>query len=78
MLTNNRKLEEVSTVTLSEECSATITNKFPKKEKDHGGFIIPSTIASLVDEKALDNLGTSINLIPYKILVGFGSLRTSQ
>lgn len=30
LLTNKRKLEEVSTVTLSEECSAIIFNKLQK------------------------------------------------
>ncbi|XP_039128905.1 uncharacterized protein LOC120265042 [Dioscorea cayenensis subsp. rotundata] len=32
-LTNKRKLEDVATITLSEECSAIISNKTSKKEK---------------------------------------------
>ena len=32
--TNKKKLEEVSTTTLSEECLFVLTNKLPKKEKD--------------------------------------------
>ncbi|XP_039126993.1 uncharacterized protein LOC120263170 [Dioscorea cayenensis subsp. rotundata] len=67
LLTNKRKLEDMSSVTLSEECSALITNSLPKKEKDPGGLIIPCTISGLIDEKLLDNLGASINLMPYKI-----------
>ncbi|XP_039145544.1 uncharacterized protein LOC120282760 [Dioscorea cayenensis subsp. rotundata] len=51
LLTNKRKLEDVSSVTLSEECSALLCNNLPKKEKDPGGFIVPCTIGGLVDEK---------------------------
>lgn len=66
-LTNKRKLEEVSMVTLSEECLAILMNKLPKEENDFGGFIIPCTIWGLVDEKDLINVGASINLMLYKI-----------
>lgn len=34
--TNKRKLEEVSSVTLTKECSVLITNKLTKKEKTLG------------------------------------------
>ena len=33
-LTKKKKLEEVSMITLSEECLFVLTNKLPKKEKD--------------------------------------------
>ncbi|XP_039119120.1 uncharacterized protein LOC120255343 [Dioscorea cayenensis subsp. rotundata] len=72
LLMNKRKLEDVSLVTLSGECSALITNSLPKKEKDPGGFIIPCTIGWLIDEKALADLGASINLMPYKIFPKLG------
>ncbi|XP_039140517.1 uncharacterized protein LOC120277734 [Dioscorea cayenensis subsp. rotundata] len=65
-------MEEVSSMTLSEECSALLRNKLPKKEKDSGGFIVPCTIKGLVDEKALANLEASINLMPYKIFQKLG------
>lgn len=51
LLTNKRKLKEVLTVTLSEECSAILTNKLPTKEKDPRGFIIPCTIEGLLIKK---------------------------
>ncbi|XP_039145541.1 uncharacterized protein LOC120282757 [Dioscorea cayenensis subsp. rotundata] len=75
LLTNKRNLEEVSSVTLSEECSALITNKLRKKEKNPGGFIVPCIIGGLVDEKAQVDLGESINLIPYQI---FQKLRLGE
>ncbi|KAH7651017.1 hypothetical protein IHE45_20G029300 [Dioscorea alata] len=57
LLTKKRKLEEVSSMTLSEECSALICNKLPKKEKDPGGFIVPCTIGGLVDKKSPRGFG---------------------
>lgn len=67
LLTNKRKMEEVSFMTLSEECFALITKKIPKNEKDPREFIIPYTIGGLVDEKAIADLRTSINLMTYRI-----------
>lgn len=67
LLTNMSKLEEVSTVILSEECSSIVTNKVMKKEKGPKVFIIPCTIKGFVNEKALADLGTSIDLMSYKI-----------
>lgn len=69
LLTNKRKLEKVSSVTLSEEL---ITNKLPKREKDSRGFVIPYTIRGLMDEKTLADLGESINLMYYKICQKLG------
>ncbi|XP_039123341.1 uncharacterized protein LOC120259954 [Dioscorea cayenensis subsp. rotundata] len=79
LLTNKRKLEEISTITLSEECSAIISNRIPKKEKDLGGFIISCTVGGMLDVKALTDLWANINLMPDKIfqklaLVDFGIL----
>lgn len=76
---NKRELEEVSSVMLSEECSALITDKLPKKERDSGGFIIPFTIGGLVNEKALIDLGESINLMPSIIFqkLGLGELKST-
>ncbi|XP_039134227.1 uncharacterized protein LOC120271618 [Dioscorea cayenensis subsp. rotundata] len=77
LLTNKRKLEEVSSVTLSEECLVLIINKLPKKEKDPGVFIVPCTIGELVDEKPLAGLGARINLMPYQTFqkLGLGELK---
>ncbi|KAA3464785.1 RNA-directed DNA polymerase (Reverse transcriptase), Ribonuclease H-like protein [Gossypium australe] len=67
LLTNKRKLEEVSMVELNEECSAILQNKLPRKLKDPGSFTIPCLIGSLNIKKALADLGASINLMPYKM-----------
>ena len=68
LLSNKRKLEELSTVTLGGECSAVLLNKLPRKLKDSGSFIIPCLIGNLPVERALADLGASINLMPYSLL----------
>ncbi|CAH9140245.1 unnamed protein product [Cuscuta epithymum] len=64
LLTNKRRLEEASTVTLNEECSAVIRTDLPKKLKDPGSFTIPCFIGDLTFDRALADLGASINLMP--------------
>ncbi|KAI3824502.1 hypothetical protein L1987_05962 [Smallanthus sonchifolius] len=48
ILMNKRKLEELSQVTLNEECSAVIQNKLPEKRRDPGSFTIPCLIVDFV------------------------------
>ncbi|KAK1439692.1 hypothetical protein QVD17_05512 [Tagetes erecta] len=67
LLTNKKKLEELSHVTLNEECSAILQNKLPKKMNDPGSFTIPCLIGSLSVSNALADLGASINLMPYAV-----------
>ncbi|KAD4180096.1 hypothetical protein E3N88_28687 [Mikania micrantha] len=67
LLTNKKKLEEFSTVTLSEECSAILQNKLPAKMSDPGSFTIPCLISSLSVSNALADLGANINLMPYSV-----------
>ncbi|KAI3704082.1 hypothetical protein L1987_74290 [Smallanthus sonchifolius] len=67
ILTNKMKLEELSQVTLNEECSAVIQNKLPEKRRDPGSFTIPCLIGSLSVSNALADLGASINLMPYAV-----------
>ncbi|XP_021995207.1 uncharacterized protein LOC110892347 [Helianthus annuus] len=67
LLTNKMKLEDLATVTLSEECSAVLQNKLPKKVSDPGSFTIPCLIGNLSVSNALADLGASINLMPYSI-----------
>ncbi|KAK5813160.1 hypothetical protein PVK06_028607 [Gossypium arboreum] len=71
-LTNKRKFEDFSTVELNEECSAILQNKLPTKLKDPGSFTIPCLIGNLNVEKALADLGASINLMPYKMFKQLG------
>ncbi|KAK5836570.1 hypothetical protein PVK06_012362 [Gossypium arboreum] len=72
LLTNKRKFEGLSTIELNEECSAILQNKLPTKLKDPESFTIPCLIGSLNVEKALVDLGASINLMPYKMFKQFG------
>ncbi|XP_076935292.1 uncharacterized protein LOC143601899 [Bidens hawaiensis] len=67
VLSNKKKLEELSCVTLNEECSAALQNKLPKKMTDPGSFTIPCLIGILSVSNALADLGASINLMPYSV-----------
>ncbi|XP_076948303.1 uncharacterized protein LOC143620500 [Bidens hawaiensis] len=64
VLSNKKKLEELSCVTSNEECSAILLNKLPKKITDSSSFTIPCLISSLSVSNALADLGASINLMP--------------
>ena len=64
LLSNKKKLEEVSHVTLNEECSAILQNKLPAKRSDPGNFTIPCMISELPITGALADLGAKINLMP--------------
>ncbi|XP_022883823.1 uncharacterized protein LOC111400659 [Olea europaea var. sylvestris] len=67
ILTNKKKLEDLGTVMLNEECSVILQNKLPPKLKDPGSFTIPCTIGNMKFDKALYDLSASINLMPYSI-----------
>ena len=67
VLSKKRKLGDYETVTLSEECSAILQKKLPPKLKDPGRFTISCAIGNTVFERALCDLGASINLIPWSI-----------
>ena len=67
VLSKKRKLGDYETVALSEECSAILQKKLPPKLKDPGGFTIPCAIGNAVFERALCDLGASINLMLWSI-----------
>ena len=67
VLSKKSKLGDYETVALSEECSAILQKKFPPKLKDPGSFKIPCVIGNAVFERALCDLGVSINLMPWSI-----------
>ncbi|XP_010276560.1 PREDICTED: uncharacterized protein LOC104611272 [Nelumbo nucifera] len=72
VMPNKRKWEDCEMVKLNEECSAILQNKLPPKLKDPGNFSIPCTIGNAEFEKALCDLGASINLMPYSIFKRLG------
>nr|GEY22911.1 hypothetical protein [Tanacetum cinerariifolium] len=69
LVTNKKKLEETSKVTLNERCSVVLLNKIHIKERDLLSFSIPCAISILVIDEALVDLGASISLMPYFMFV---------
>ena len=63
ILAKKRKLGEYETVALSEECSVILQKKFSPKLKDLGSFTILCAIGNSIFERALCDLGASINLM---------------
>ncbi|KAL4337572.1 hypothetical protein AHAS_Ahas12G0123600 [Arachis hypogaea] len=63
LMTKKRIWKNNETVILTEECSAIIQHKLPQKLKDPGSFQIPCIIGEITVEKALCDLGASINLM---------------
>ncbi|XP_015947337.1 uncharacterized protein LOC107472328 [Arachis duranensis] len=66
----NKKISwlERETVLLTEECSAVIQRGIPPKLKDPGGFVVSCTIGKTILNKALCDLGASINLMPLSMM----------
>ncbi|XP_012448841.1 uncharacterized protein LOC105772039 [Gossypium raimondii] len=64
-----KNLTNIETITLTEGCSAILTNKLPLKLKDPGSFIIPCSINNHYFGKALCDLGASINLLPLSAFI---------
>ena len=72
ILSQKRKLADFEIVNLTEECSAILQRKLPQKLKDPGSFTIPCTIGNAIFERALCDLGASINLMPLSIFKRLG------
>ena len=67
ILSKKRKLGDYENVALLEECSSILQKKLPPKLKDPGSFTIPCAIGNEVFERALCDLGASINLMSWSI-----------
>ncbi|KAK5771673.1 hypothetical protein PVK06_047908 [Gossypium arboreum] len=78
LLANKWKLDEMSHVELNTICSTILQNKLPNKLKDLGSFTIPCLIGSLDVNNALADLGTSINVMPYKMFKQLGLEKPKQ
>ena len=72
ILSQKRRLSNFETVNLSKECSAILQRKLPQKLKNPDSFTIPCTIGNAIFERALCDLGASINLIPLSIFRRLG------
>ncbi|GJZ99054.1 hypothetical protein Tco_0671605 [Tanacetum coccineum] len=57
LVSNKHKLEQISSVFLSDESSALIQNKVPPKLEDPGSFLIPCTFSKTFSCNALADLG---------------------
>ena len=68
LLSKKKPLKGDETVVLTKECSAIIQNNLPKKMPDPGSFQISCTFGSTTFEKALCDLGASINLMPLYVM----------
>ncbi|CAL9005135.1 unnamed protein product, partial [Prunus brigantina] len=74
-----RKYGPNEKVMVSENVSAVLQRKLPPKLKDPGSFSIDITIGGKLVEKAMLDLGASINLMPYSVYLqlGLGELKAT-
>ncbi|XP_012448622.1 uncharacterized protein LOC105771772 [Gossypium raimondii] len=79
ILSKKKRLSENKTVALMKECNAFLQNKLPPKMKDPKSFTIPCNIRESYHDKALFDLGVSINLMPKSIfkLLGIGEVKST-
>ncbi|KAI5338677.1 hypothetical protein L3X38_017949 [Prunus dulcis] len=70
--TYKRKYGPNEKVMVSENVSAVLQRKLPPKLKEPGSFSINITIGDKLVEKAMLDLGASINLMPYSVYLQLG------
>ncbi|KHN46566.1 hypothetical protein glysoja_032658, partial [Glycine soja] len=75
ILTKKRKYIDNEKIVVGGNCSAVIQTKLPKKFKDPRSVTIPCTIGKEVVDKALIDLGASINLMPLSMCKIIGDLK---
>ncbi|XP_019155105.1 PREDICTED: uncharacterized protein LOC109151969 [Ipomoea nil] len=67
LCTNRRKLKGNEMVSMGESVSAILQKKLPPKCKDPGMFAIPCKIGNVNIERAMLDLGASINVMPLSV-----------
>nr|GEY92157.1 reverse transcriptase domain-containing protein [Tanacetum cinerariifolium] len=67
LIGNKEKLSEMARTPMNEHCSAVILNKFPRKLRDPGKFLIPCEFPRMDECLALADLGASINLMSLSV-----------
>ena len=77
ILSNKRRLSDFETVNLTKESTTILQRKLPQKLKDPSSFTILYTIGNSIFEKALCDMGASINLMPLYLFkrLGLGEAR---
>ncbi|RWR73276.1 hypothetical protein CKAN_00154200 [Cinnamomum micranthum f. kanehirae] len=80
LCTNKMRFRDREEVKLTEEVSAVLSRKLPPKLKDPGSFTIPCKIGDHTFERALLDLGSSINLLPFSVYeyLGLGELKPTS
>ncbi|XP_057740112.1 uncharacterized protein LOC130957261 [Arachis stenosperma] len=68
LINKKRSWHEKETILLIEECSALIQKGLPPKLEDPGSFFLPCTIGNISINKAMCDLGASINLMPSSLM----------
>nr|XP_025678616.1 uncharacterized protein LOC112778522 [Arachis hypogaea] len=68
LINKKRSWHEKETILLTEECRALIQKGLPPKLEDPGSFFLPCTIGKLIINKAMCDLGASINLMPSSLV----------
>ncbi|XP_015939656.1 uncharacterized protein LOC107465175 [Arachis duranensis] len=68
LINKKRSWQETEIILLTEECSAVIQGGIPPKLKDPGSFVVSCTIGKMTLDKALCDLGASINLMPLSMM----------
>lgn len=72
ILSNRKNFKEFETITLSQECTTTVTSVLAIKLKDPGSFPIPCSKGRVDVGKALYDLGVNINLMPLLVFKHLG------
>nr|GEU64956.1 reverse transcriptase domain-containing protein [Tanacetum cinerariifolium] len=62
-----KKLSEMARTPLNEHCPAVLLKKLPEKLGDPGKFLIPCDFPGMAECLALEDLGASINVMPYSV-----------
>ncbi|XP_057719517.1 uncharacterized protein LOC130933937 [Arachis stenosperma] len=68
LINKKRSWLEKETVLFTEECSAVLQKGIALKLKDPGSFVVSCTIDKMTLDKALCDLGASINLMPLSMM----------
>ena len=79
LCTNKRKLRDDEKVSVGENVSAFLQRMLPPKCKDPGMFTIPCRIGNTRFERAMLDLGASINVMPRSVYasLNLGSLKNT-
>ena len=74
IMSKKHRYNDDETIQLDTNCSAIIQIRLPRKERDPRRVTLPVAIGTVNVGKALIDLGSSINLIPYSVVKLFGGL----